>query len=336
MMLKHFPTGFSWCLALVLVAVACFPVLAETVSPDEAVSDFEAAKQSLEKADSDAMGTVVQNAWESDAEFNTRKQSVLDERKTVKQNGLSDAKAHLELYTWVVDPRLVKLQVLPFDRETKIWSISVESKDPAVPFSERIDHSIKDAPDMEKAFAELAGIMKDREKAIADKTLEAEIQYRIHANEAGTYQTIVVGTTLVDTKGGRRVVLEEKPSSRLWTFVAGKRNAPIAYETLEPEITQTAVAFLTALKDADFDAAMKYTTDDAKVLLTMLKMAVSSLTPDQRRQLDEQKGKKLNITNVVRNNKSAKVAYVLGEQPEQWLDLVKQGSTWLVEFKKSM
>jgi len=95
-------------------------------------------------------------------------------------------------------------------------------------------------------------------------------------------------------------------------------------------------SFLEALKSADFDKAMSYTTDDSKSLLSMLKMATSSLTPEQKVELDKQKAKAVKITNVTTTGDTAKVKYTIGEQPEQTLDLVKKDEKWLIVFKKSM
>jgi len=95
--------------------------------------------------------------------------------------------------------------------------------------------------------------------------------------------------------------------------------------------------FLNALKNSDFDKAMTFSTEDAKGMLGMLKTMTSSLTDEQKAEMEKQKAQVVKITKSEANGTDAvKVFYTMGEQPEQSIDVIKKDDKWLVDFKKGM
>lgn len=92
--------------------------------------------------------------------------------------------------------------------------------------------------------------------------------------------------------------------------------------------------FLTAIKNLDFEKAATFATDEAKPLLDMMKGFMTNLTDEQKAEAEKQKTLPLKIGKVEETGDTAKVYYTIGDQEEQFVDLVKVEGNWKVKFDK--
>jgi hypothetical protein len=198
-------------LALLLSLRSSGSVHAQTgLGPDALIALVEQARIEMNKLQS----VLVQEGWESDREFASRKASLVNSSNPAAV-ALRTVVSALESKVFIVPEDRVTLIPHPFDREAKSWTFDVVSEDPAVPYKGKAALSIRGAPDMKAAFDPV-------DAAIKAGTLDARIEYSIAAVDDTYYKKYNLKARLT-TKGLEDVVF---PLPQYWLFTAGNRINP--------------------------------------------------------------------------------------------------------------
>jgi uncharacterized caspase-like protein len=215
---------------------------------------FRAAIAEYKTAIGDAYGKRVKAVsswtkypWESDADFAIR---AADERirlncekqaRTIASAALSDAKekalldpfdavtakalSGLEAARSTYSKESVAVTVDSYDSQTSLYSITISSKEPELPFKATVRYSVegKDADDLRARYLEFEGWR-------SAKALSCEIDASVSALPGGGYAAVVEAFRLKAlTAGGERLLAEEQPIRPVARFKGtADRERPVA------------------------------------------------------------------------------------------------------------